>query len=110
MVRLSNKDKKQAREELLRQQQKSRQSEQENEWEYEQSKREYYSKHSHRSYRFSYEETNYSSRKQHQPTLIKESCFNKKDYYKYLGIERNATIEIIKKAYKQKALQYHPGK
>ncbi len=32
------------------------------------------------------------------------------DYYKILGVERNATDDEIKKAYRQLALQYHPDK
>ena len=33
-----------------------------------------------------------------------------KDYYKILGVDKNANEEDIKKAYKKRALEHHPGK
>ena len=33
----------------------------------------------------------------------------RKDYYKILGISKEATDNEIKKAYRKKALQHHPG-
>lgn len=34
----------------------------------------------------------------------------RKDYYKILGVDKNASEDEIKKAYRKRALMHHPGR
>lgn len=44
---------------------------------------------------------------QHARLELKKS--KRKDYYKILGVSKNANEEEIKKAYRKRALVHHPG-
>ena len=54
--------------------------------------------------------SNYDMKAKIKQAKQKEKQARKKDYYKILEIDRNATEQQIKKSYKALALRYHPDR
>ena len=42
--------------------------------------------------------------------MLAEAALSAKDYYKVLGLSRDASEQEVKKAFRQLARQYHPDK
>ena len=54
--------------------------------------------------------SNYEYRQLLSQAKLELKKSKQKDYYKILGVGKNANEEEIKKAYKKRALEHHPGK
>ena len=53
--------------------------------------------------------SNYEYRQLLSQAKLELKKSKQKDYYKILGVGKNANEEEIKKAYKKRALEHHPG-